>query len=268
MVPRVLCFLFALCFHSFSYAQGLHFGTNRITPGEILRFAAPVTEQARAEIARTGKAPVATGALVLPPGYTNLSKPCALLIISVPSGGSAISRLASVTNVGLPQGWAMLAADGPKMEFDQDTIQVGYAVLGSVLNHLARTWPITRQWPVACAGFSGGAKRSAAVAGAMTRDGWKVIGVFMGGCNEDRASTALELFHPGPGFLRVPMFLSNGDQDPIANPTHGASVRDSMLRSGFTTIRLESFAGKHQLNKEHLREALDWFQQSAGIRRK
>jgi len=71
-------------------------------------------EAARAEIARTGKAPVATGALVLPPGYTNLSKPCALLIISVPSGGSAISRLASVTNVGLPQGWAMLAADGDR----------------------------------------------------------------------------------------------------------------------------------------------------------
>ena len=266
MLPRVSCLL--LCFPSLALAQNLHFGTNRIAPGEILRFSAPVAESARAEIARTGKPATANGALVLPPGYTNLSRPCALLIVSVPSGGSAISFLPSVTNAGLSRGWAMLAADGPKIALEQDTIQVSYAVLGSVLNHLARTWPITRQWPAVCAGFSGGAKRSAAVAGAMTRDGWKVIGVFMGGCNEDRASTALQLFHPGPAFLRVPMFLSNGDQDPIANPAQGEAVRESMTRSGFTTIRLESYPGKHQLNKEHLREALDWFRQSAGIPRK
>lgn len=263
MLLRVCC-LIPFCALTV-FGQSLHFGTNRIAPCEILHFAAPLTEKARLEISRVGKtAGLATGALVLPSAYTNLSKPCPLLIVSVPSGGSAVSALPAVTNVGLPQGWAMLAADGPRVAAEQDTIQFGYAMLASVLNHLARTWPATRQWPVACGGFSGGAKRSAAVAGALTRDGWKVIGVFMGGCNEDRASTGLQLFQPGPAFKRVPMFLSNGDQDPIANSTQGAAVRDSMLRSGFTTIRLESYSGKHQLNKEHFRESLAWFLQSSG----
>ena len=238
----VLLVLFPLA----SMAQGLRFGTNVAAPGQIIHFAA---RQAK-------------GALVLPEGYTNLLRPGRLLVVSVPSGGSAISWLPSVTNVALSQGWAVLAADGPKVAVNDDTIQRGWSMLSSVLQEVARTWPQAKRWKVACAGFSGGAKRSAAVAAAMVKDGWRVAGVFMGGCNEDRATTGMSLFQPGPAFKNVPMFLSNGENDPIAGAEYGTRVRDSMARSGFSNVRLEHYPGEHRLNKEHLRDALIWFEQN------
>ena len=226
-----------------SLAQGLRFGTNIAAPGQIIYFPA---RQAK-------------GALVLPEGYTNLLKPGRLLVVSVPSGGAATSWMPSVTNIALSQGWIILAADGPKVPVNEDTIQHGWAMLSSVLQELARTWPQAKRWKVACAGFSGGAKRSAAVAAAMTKDGWRVVGVFMGGCNEDRATTGMSLFQPGPAFKSVRMFLSNGDNDPIAGIEYGERVKASMTRSGFSNMRLEHYPGEHRLNKEHLSEALAWF---------
>ena len=83
----------------------------------------------------------------------------------------------------------------------------------------------------------------------------------MGGCNEDRATLGLKLFTPGLPFLRVPMFLSNGASDPIANPEQGATVKTSMERSGFQHIRLESYPDQHRLYEEHVRAALKWFQE-------
>jgi len=227
-----------------SLAQGLRFGTNIAAPGQIIYFAA---RQAK-------------GALVLPEGYTNLLQPARLLVVSVPSGGSSISWMPSVTNVALSQGWAVLAADGPKVAVNDDTIQHGWSMLSAVLQELARTWPQAKRWKVACAGFSGGAKRSAAVGAAMTKDGWRVVGVFMGGCNEDRATTGMSLFQPGPTFKSVRMFLSNGDNDPIAGIEYGERVKASMMRSGFSNVRLEHYPGEHRLNKEHLRDALLWFE--------
>ena len=246
-------------------AQTLHFGTNVVVPGKILEFTVPLNARAKWEASRIGQpASIAKGALVLPAGVTNLIKPCPLLIVSVPSGGSAIRWLPAVTNIAWAEGWAVLAADGPKVDANDDTIQFGWAVLSSVLEQFTRLWPAAKQWPAACGGFSGGAKRSAAVGAAMTHDGWHVIGVFMGGCNEDRATLGLKLFASGPAYKRVPMFLSNGDQDPIANPEQGAAVRDAMLGSGFTTIRMETYAGGHRFEGEHLRVALRWFRQLQG----
>ena len=267
MKPRLCLLLFAATISAHGQTV-LTFGTNRVSPGQVVQFAAPFNAAARLEAGRARRqVSFVKGVFILPPGCTNLTRPCPLVIFSVPSGGSATRWMQSMTNVALSEGWAIFAADGPKVEANDDTIQWGWAMLSSALEQFYKTWPSTRQWPVACAGFSGGAKRSAAVAAAMNHDGWRVIGVFMGGCNEDRATLGLQLFQPTAPFKQVPMFLSNGDNDPIASPQQGEVVKDSMARSGFTAIRLETFPGKHQLSQEHLREALRWFKQSAGINR-
>ena len=246
-------------------AEGLHFGTNLVSAGKPIVFQAPLNGRARME---TGRLRLLVqnvqGALVTPASLTNLTRPCPLLIVSVPSGGSAISSMPGVTNLALQAGWAVLAADGPKVDVNQDTIEFGWGTLSSVLEQFARTWPPAKQWPVVCTGFSGGAKRSAAVAAAMTRDGWRVIGVFMGGCNEDRATLGLQMFQPGDRFKQVPFFLSNGASDPIANADHGAAVAASMRHSGFARIRQETYEGGHRQNLDHLELALHWFQQLAG----
>src|SRR5262245_1237850 len=105
-------------------AQRLHFGTNVVVPGEIIAFSAPLNGRAQAESGplRLGNAP-ARGAWFAPRGLTNLLKPCPLLIVNVPSGGSALRALPGVTNCAFQAGWAVLAADGPKVGVNDDTIQ-------------------------------------------------------------------------------------------------------------------------------------------------
>ena len=269
MMNRALScgFLMLLVVPLCGHAQELHFGTNVVTPGKVIEFTAPLNGRALTEVSRLrlGGAK-ARGAWMAPESLTNLLRPCPLLIASVPSGGSAIGWMRSITNRALKEGWAVLAADGPKVAANDDTIQLGCGMLSSALDQFARTWPQAKQWPVACAGFSGGAKRSAAVAAAMSRDGWRVIGVFMGGCNEDYTGIAQQLYQPGAHFKQVPFFLSNGTSDPIANPQHAAAVAESMRRNGFQTIRLESYPGGHRQNNDHLSEALQWFQQVGAAR--
>ena len=263
-MKRVLLWLPLVVIPLTAGAQRLHFGTNVVQPGKVIEFAAPLNGSARMEASALRLTmPTARGAFVAPAGLTNLLKPCPLLIVSVPSGGSAIHSLPSITNTALSEGWAVLAADGPKVDQNDDTVQFGWAMLSSVLEQFHRTWPQSKQWPVACAGFSGGAKRSATVAAAMMKEGYQVIGIFMGGCNEDRVTLGLQLYQPGDRFKLVPIFLSNGSGDPIANPTQAATVAESMRRSGFQALRLESYDGGHRQNNEQLALALQWFRQSA-----
>ena len=258
------CIVLALA--ASAHGQTLHFGTNRVAPGQIVEFAAPPNEAARREASKIGRtAGSIRCAFILPPGCTNLVRPFPLLIFSVPSGAGAIRQMRSMTNAAALEGYIIFAADGPKVDLGLDTIQWGAAMVASGLDQLTRTWPPVRQWPIACAGFSGGAKRSAAEAAALTRDNWRVVGVFMGGCNEDMATLGARLFEPGSHFKSVPMFLSNGEADPIANPQQGAAVKESMTRAGFTNVRLQTHEGKHELRQEHLRQALQWFAQTGGL---
>jgi predicted esterase len=263
---RMILILWLGLLGSSAKAQRLHFGTNVVLPGTVIEFNAPLNARGRMEASqlRLGTT-AARGAFVAPAALTNLLRPCPLFIVGVPSGGSAIGWMRSITNTTLTEGWAVLAADGPTVGANEDTIQFGWAMLSSVLDQFNRTWPQSKQWTVACGGFSGGAKCSAAVAAALTHDGWRVIGVFMGGCNEDFATLGLQLFQPGAHFKQTPFFLSNGTSDPIANPQHAATVAESMRRSGFRVLRLESHEGGHRQNNEHLTHALQWFQQAANL---
>ena len=245
-------------------AQEIHYGTNLVEPGKVIEFLAPLNSRGRmAASALRLTTTSARGAFVVPAGLTNLFKPCPLLIVRVPSGGSAIRWLSSITNAALSGGWGVLAADGPKVNAKDDTIQFGWAMLSSVLEQFHRAWPQSKQWPVACGGFSGGAKSSALVAAAMAKEDYQVIGLFMGGCNEDFATLGLQLYQPGDRFKLVPIFLSNGTSDPIASPTHAATVAGSLRRTGFQTLRLESYEGGHRQNNDHLALALRWFKESA-----
>jgi len=252
-------FILAFSIAASACAQ-LHFGTNKIVSGEVLEFRAAPNSSAKNEAASVGVAiPYVSGAFVLPRGFTNLSRPCPLVIVSVPSGGAAIRSIAAYTNVALSEGWAVFAADGPKVTVEQDSIQYGWGMLSSALEQFTATWPQVKRWPVACAGFSGGAKRSGAVAAALAAANWRVIGIFMGGANEDIATLGLRLYHPPPALKGVTIFLSNGNQDPIANGELGSKVHASLTSSGFTMVRRETYDGAHRLHAEHVRQALQWF---------
>ena len=256
---RATLLALAFGFSPTTFAQTLWLGTNQVPAGEIVEFAAPPNAKARLEASRLQRRLDATrGAVAIPPGF-GLRKPRPVLIVSVPSGGSSIKAMRGYTNVAFREGWILLAGEGLSVSIEEDTVQYGWAMLSSVLDHFTRSWPPTKQWPMACAGFSGGAKRTGTVAAAMIHDGYNVIGMFMGGCNEDRATLGLQLYQPGERFKQVPIFLSNGAADPLAGPQQGIAVAESMKQSGFKKLRLETYSGAHRPNDEQLRLALQWF---------
>jgi len=234
--------------------------TNLPTPQKIIQLSVPVNGRAAVEASRAGSPGVATlKAVVALPQDFDPRRTWPVLLVTAPSGSSAVQSLSAYTNVALSQGWVVVAVDGPKVSVDKDNNVFAWAMISSLLDQLRASWPQSKQWPFACAGFSGGAKRAAMTAAEMMRQRDVVIGVFMGGCNEDRASLGYEISRPGQGFLSVPMFLSNGTRDSIAGPLYGARVKQSMEQTGFAKIRLETYDDQHRLSTNHVRIALDWF---------
>ena len=243
-----------------AFAQPVKFGITNVTPQRILEFPAQLTSTAKWEASRAGfpSAVFAKGALAVPDGFTP-AKSWPILLVSASSGDSPVRALPQYTNAALRAGWVVLGAEGPKVKMQQDTHTWNQAMLASVLSHLHKCWPLSRQWPVVCAGFSGGAKRSGIVAAALMKQNYHVAGIFMAGCNEDHATAGLRLYQPGERFKAVPIFLSNGTRDPIAGPEQQADVKQSLQREGFKNVRTETFDGSHRLNSDQLKLALTWF---------
>ena len=252
------------------WSQTIKFGVTNITPGKLFEFTVPLSTQAKWEAKQGGNSFVnsARAAMIVPESF-DPAKPFPLLIVSSPSGGSPIGSIRGYTNVAMAEGWVVLAAEGPTQTPPKlDTFAWRGVMLGAALETLHRNWPGAARWQVACAGFSGGAKMSGSIGAMLARQNYNLVGMFMGGCNEDRATFGFNTHQPPAWFLEVPIFLCGGLTDPIATPEQHKSVRDSMRASGFANVRLATYPGGHSLNEETLREALNWFLQQAAVEKK
>jgi surfactin synthase thioesterase subunit len=233
---------------------------NSIAPPKVIRFSFPANGIAVVEAVRSGVTGLTTleAVVALPQGF-DPRRSWPVLLVTAPSGASAITALSAYTNVALTANWLAVAVSGPKVPVEKDNNLFAWGMISSLLDQLRRSWPQSKYWPFACAGFSGGGKRAAMTAAQMARQGDVVIGVFMGGCNDDRATDGYRFSRPGPAFLNVPFFLSNGTRDPIAGPSQAAEIKQSLESTGFIKIRLETYDGPHRLDTNHLRMALQWF---------
>jgi predicted esterase len=123
-------------------------------------------------------------------------------------------------------------------------------------------WPQSAQWPVAFAGFSGGAKRSGILAAMLAGNrGFKICGMFLAGINSDRVSAAVKDYHPPADFFTTPIWISSGTTDQIALPGAQEEVFFSLKRTGFQHVRLEKFFGGHALKSGEVQRALHWFRE-------
>lgn len=162
---------------------------------------------------------------------------------------------------GMSEGWIVLAADATILPHD-DSEAWRVALIGAALQLIYKNWPQATHWPVAFGGLSGGAKRTGFLAALLgSTNHIRICGFFLAGINDDRISIAYKTYHPPPGFLDIPIWLSSGISDPIAPPFKHEHVRASLVNTGFKHVRLESFAGSHQVQPAQVQLALRWFRQ-------
>lgn len=232
--------------------------------GGTTRFSLDVPEDLK--VASAGWVPEINPAkigLAVPADF-NPDGPNRVLAINTTSGAkgaSSIGHMRGFVNTALNEGWVVIAAEGSVLPgYQTDTNEYRWAVLGAGLRHLHEKWPASKDWDFACAGNSGGAKRSGYIAAIMAKEGYNVIGMYMGGCNDDMASRGLDEYRPKKSvFQKVPIFLSSGEKDGIATPAQTQGVAARMERNGFKNVRVESHPGGHGLSNEHITMALKWF---------
>ena len=74
------------------------------------------------------------------------------------------------------------------------------------------------------------------------------------------ASYAMKRISPNKEtFRKIPIFISNGESDRIADTTKTKALLKALRRSGFSNVRLETYPGRHSLNQDHVPVALEWF---------
>ncbi|MDB6147882.1 MAG: hypothetical protein JWO45_1546 [Spartobacteria bacterium] len=169
-------------------------------------------------------------------------------------------------NAALAEGWVILAGDGREFQ-SRDTNGWRAAMTLAALDALHTSFPGSNRWPLAVAGFSGGAKRASLLAPFLSLKGCQLCGIYLSGVNEDFLSVAYRKARMGTEFLRTPVFLSSGLTDPIAPPDRAHLVERSLKHTGFLRVRFESFPQGHAVKNDHTLEALRWFRATADISR-
>jgi hypothetical protein len=259
LVSILFCFGWA----GHAFCAGLTFAGAPLTPGRAVRVSVPLSNIEKSYLSEGGNPipPYTMATLAVPRGF-DPSKEWPVVIVFSSSQNQYPSwyDLMSLYRVtGLAEGWVLLAGDGPRPapRLDSSGWRAGHTL--AALDALHRSFPGSKNWPIVCAGQSGGAKRASYLAPLFAAAGYRIGGIFIEGINEERITEGYRRFQPGRSFLATPIFLSSGLSDPIATPEQQTAVKDVMRRTGFINIRHETFPGGHSVLPAQLQKALRWF---------
>lgn len=231
------------------------------TPG-VVRYEFPLDDRERSYAAEAGNTPPAHAmvTIVAPPGFVP-TKTSPVLILSGTSdfGRRNSDDIPFYAAAARSEKWLVLTGDAPTKP-RQDSTGWRFAMTLAAVRALHAKFPGSERWPVACAGYSGGAKRAGFIAPLLKLAGCRLAGIFLTGINEDRLSTGYRQYlGADAGFRELPIFVSSGQTDQVAPPAAQSAVVASLKRNGFSRVREESFEGGHVVNSAHVRGALAWF---------
>ena len=261
-----------------------------LTPGATVQVSVPMNARQKAYVAEGGNTvpPYTIATLAVPPGF-DPKKSWPVLVCFSSSDNQRQNRDAlkfHYRKAALAEGWVVLAGDGPvpAPRADSTGWRAGHTL--AALDALHRSFPGSTQWPVACAGHSGGSKRASYISPLLALAGNRIIGVFASGITQESQPGPLTApepgvnsfvvptnqsvccesigegyrrFHPGTGFLRTPYFVSTGRLDTIATVQQQTIVAETARRAGFTNVRQRVHPGGHNVKLAHVQEALRWF---------
>lgn len=233
-------------------------------PGGTLDVQFPLNNYFQESAAQGGNPRPTTGRLLLffPKGF-DPARSWSILIVTSTSDLDRTSREDApwYRDAAMKEGWIVLATDAT-IRPRSDSISWRLAILTAGLQMIRDNWPQSARWPVAFAGFSGGAKSSGFLGAILAKNrGFKISGFFLAGMNTDRLSAAYHDYQPPADFLSVPVWLSSGSADEIARPGAVEGVFSSLKRTGFQRVRLEHFPGGHTLDSMEIQRALHWFRE-------
>jgi hypothetical protein len=261
----IVCALASLALVPRVFSAGLSFAGVPLTPGATVRVSVPLGELEKSYVAEGGNAvpPYTVATLAVPRGF-DPKKTWPVLIVFSSSDHQYPSWRDLMVFYRVPalaEGWVLLAGDGPEPapRMDSSGWRAGHTL--AALDALNRSFPGSKNWPIACAGQSGGAKRASYLAPLFAVGGYHVAGIFLEGINEDRMTEGYRRFKPGSSFLGTPIFLSSGERDTIATLPQQTAVKNAMQRAGFGNIRHKTFPDGHVVISNHVREALRWFRE-------
>ena len=261
-LAKFFCALAWLAFPASAFPAGLSFAGVHLTPGATVRVSVPLSDLEKSYLTEGGNAvpPYTVATLAVPRGF-DPTKPWPVLIVFSSSDHlfpNWFDMVRLYRETALAEGWVLLTGDGPKPPptLDSSGWRAGHAL--AALDALHRSFPSSKNWPIVCAGQSGGAKRATYLAPLFAVGGYRVAGIFLSGMNEERMTDAYHRFKPGRDFLRTPIFLNSGMYDLVAKPEQQNAVEKSMRRTGFENIRHEAFPGGHELPPKRLLAGLRW----------
>jgi hypothetical protein len=247
-------------------ASSLTFADVPVSPGSTVKANIPLSAQEKSLAAQGGNAVPANAVAVLAtPANFDPRKSWPVFVICSTSDFKRQNRddLADFyKRVGVAEGWVLLAGDAPQPA-RSDTAAWRAAMTLAAIDALHRSFPGSKQWPIACAGFSGGGKGVGYVAPLLAKSGCRVSGIYITGANDDRLSDGYARIGPGPGFLNTPIYISAGRDDRIATVEQQYNVAGSIKRTGFQRVRIGTFHGGHEVNDAQTSIALRWFRDLA-----
>jgi hypothetical protein len=231
-------------------------------PGSTVRANVPLSAQEKSLAAQGGNTvPSNAVAVVAMPRNFDPQRTWPVLVICSTTDNRRQNRddlTDFYRRVALPEGWVVLAGDGPQRPRSDTAAWRGAMTLAAV-DALHHSFPGAQKWPIACAGFSGGGKGVGYIAPLLAKNGCQVIGIYMTGVNEEHLTDGYTKIHPGADFLNTPIYISAGRDDRIASIEQQYNVASTIKRTGFQRIRIGTFHGGHEANDAQTSIALRWF---------
>jgi predicted esterase len=240
----------------------LKFAGVLFSPGSTVRANVPLSAEEKSYAGQGGNpVPPSAVAVMATPANFDPGKNWPVLIICSTSDFKRQNRddlVQFYRRVGLAEGWVLLAGDGPQ-HARNDTAAWRAAMTLAAIDALHHSFAGSEKWPMAGAGFSGGAKGAGSIVPLLARSGCRIIGIYLTGVNEDYLSGGYARSQPGANFLSTPIYVSAGHDDRIATVEQQYDVAGSIKRTGFQRIRIGTFHGGHEVNDAQTSIALRWF---------
>ena len=193
------------------------------------------------------------------------SKPQRLLITSASSSGDGLSikNMGTYTATALARGWVVMSADGENGKPQYDNPGFREALLLTLLSAAEAKWPKAKTtWSVATAGFSGGAGYASNQSLILVNEGWQDIGTLLMNSTYNPQSwehTKGLKFSAGK-MHKIPVFVSGGETDNTQKLGQIKPAFDALKKAGYKKTRMETHPGGHSPSKEHIAQALEWFE--------